>query len=567
MGLEAATYVSDLVATNPVAGDNVAEGDDHLRLLKAVLQATFPVATAPIYPWRVSAVSADQTLVTADNGKIYSVDATAAGRTITLPSAPAAGYRVGVVKSDSGSNLVTVVRAGSDTLNGATSRTLSYQYQAEYYTYIGSNIWLVVAIAHPRMMVGPSSGTDERVVRWDGTAFVFQSSPVGISDTGAITGTAAITPAASDGGALGSLSLPYSDLFLAAGGVINWASNDVTITHSTNVLSFTGASSGYSFDAAVVIGDAYHYLTLSSSNPFWAWDSNDYLAYHRNINTLQMVLGGTAVLYASSTGVTPGVNDAQALGTGALSWADLFLATGGVINWGNGNVTLTHAAGSLTLAGATTFSMGTSIALTIGTVELGHASDTTLARSAAGEVTIEGTLIKKVGKETIYIPAGAMTARTTNGAAAGTVESTTNKVMQGSLDFDATTNEYAQFAVRLPKSWNGSTVTAAFTWTANSTSTNSVVWGLQAVSIGNDETIDTAFGTAQTVTDANTATAYQSHITGETSAITIGSSPAVGDWVVFQVYRDAANGSDTLAVDAMLLGVSLHFTSSASTDA
>jgi len=42
MGLEAATYISDLVATNPVGNvDDYATADDHLRLIKAVLQNQF----------------------------------------------------------------------------------------------------------------------------------------------------------------------------------------------------------------------------------------------------------------------------------------------------------------------------------------------------------------------------------------------------------------------------------------------------------------------------------------------------------------------------------------------
>ncbi len=48
MGLESASFISDLVATNPVTGDGVNAGDDHLRLTKAVLQATFPGATASL---------------------------------------------------------------------------------------------------------------------------------------------------------------------------------------------------------------------------------------------------------------------------------------------------------------------------------------------------------------------------------------------------------------------------------------------------------------------------------------------------------------------------------------
>lgn len=42
MGLETATYISDLVSTNPAAGDAKSQGDDHIRLVKATVKATFP---------------------------------------------------------------------------------------------------------------------------------------------------------------------------------------------------------------------------------------------------------------------------------------------------------------------------------------------------------------------------------------------------------------------------------------------------------------------------------------------------------------------------------------------
>lgn len=47
----------------------------------------------------------------------------------------------------------------------------------------------------------------------------------------------------------------------------------------------------------------------------------------------------------------PVTDDGDSLGTTALKWADVFLASGGVINFNNGNVTLTHSAANLTLAG------------------------------------------------------------------------------------------------------------------------------------------------------------------------------------------------------------------------
>ena len=42
MGLETATYITDLVSTNPLGTDSKAQGDNHIRLLKSVLQTQFP---------------------------------------------------------------------------------------------------------------------------------------------------------------------------------------------------------------------------------------------------------------------------------------------------------------------------------------------------------------------------------------------------------------------------------------------------------------------------------------------------------------------------------------------
>ena len=45
MGLEAATYISQLIATNPLGSDDRSTADDHIRLVKAVLKSTFPNIT------------------------------------------------------------------------------------------------------------------------------------------------------------------------------------------------------------------------------------------------------------------------------------------------------------------------------------------------------------------------------------------------------------------------------------------------------------------------------------------------------------------------------------------
>lgn len=112
-----------------------------------------------------------------------------------------------------------------------------------------------------------------------------------------------LSPSTSDGAALGSTSLMWSDLFLASGGVINFNAGDVTLTHSENTLTVAG-------------GD----LVLPT-----------------------ITIG---------TGIVPDANDGAYLGQAGTAFSDLFLAEGGVINWDSGDATLTQASDVVTLAGA-----------------------------------------------------------------------------------------------------------------------------------------------------------------------------------------------------------------------
>lgn len=191
-------------------------------------------------------------------------------------------------------------------------------------------------------------------------------------------------------------------------------------------------------------------------------------------------------------------------------------------------------------------------------------SDGTILYTNGSGTSLTG--LRKIGKETIWIPALAMYSRSTNGAVQNTTELASNKIMLKTMDFADTTVLYSQFAIRMPKSWNLGTLTYSVCWTANSVSTNGVLFGLQAMSLANDETIDQGFGTAITVTDNNTATAYQIHHTPESSAITVGSTPAAQDYLVFQLYRDPPNGSDTLAATVNVLGLHLYYTTNAGDD-
>lgn len=162
----------------------------------------------------------------------------------------------------------------------------------------------------------------------------------------------------------------------------------------------------------------------------------------------------------------------------------------------------------------------------------------------------------------LFLSAAGMWPSITSGMAVNTqVESATNLNDLYFLDAsDSSSKLYCQGLVAMPSDWNAGTVTANVYWTANSTSTNSVVWGVAGVDYADGSTIDAAFGTAQEVTQANTATANQVHISTATAAITIAGTPAAGNLVLYRVYRDSANVSDTLAATARLIGVMINFT-------
>ena len=112
-----------------------------------------------------------------------------------------------------------------------------------------------------------------------------------------ITATTAVVPDASDGAALGTTSLEWSDLYLADGAIIYFGDDqDITLTHSAD----TGLTTNGTFQATTI---------------------------------------------TATTAVVPDASDGAALGTTSLEWSDLYLADGAVIGFGDDqDVTLTHVA-------------------------------------------------------------------------------------------------------------------------------------------------------------------------------------------------------------------------------
>jgi len=175
--------------------------------------------------------------------------------------------------------------------------------------------------------------------------------------------------------------------------------------------------------------------------------------------------------------------------------------------------------------------------------------------------------VKVAGKETMWVPAAALYAPTTNPADSALVETTATRPDLKVWDYDASTKQYTQFTVAMPKSWNLGTVTYQVFWSPSTTNTGDCIFGLQGVACGDSDTIDVAYGTAIEVTDAGIGTVEDQQVTSESSAMTIAGSPADDQQTYFQLYRDAADGSDTFTGEARVLGIKIFYTTDAANDA
>lgn len=91
---------------------------------------------------KVKSITASATLD--GTATLILADATSAAITLTLPSPSTATNRIyGVIKTDSGSNAVTLTPAASETINGASSKALSAQYDKTWIFTDGTNWYLL----------------------------------------------------------------------------------------------------------------------------------------------------------------------------------------------------------------------------------------------------------------------------------------------------------------------------------------------------------------------------------------------------------------------------------------
>ena len=189
--------------------------------------------------------------------------------------------------------------------------------------------------------------------------------------TGDITG---VTLAGDSGSA--SDTSANVDLTIAGGNAIttSGSSTTITINHDDTSSQASVNNSGSTFVQAVTI-DTYGHVTglTSAAVPTLNQDTTGSAATLTNAREFRTDLGSTSTAsFDGSANASPGVTGTLAVGNG-----------------GTGN----------TSGNATGLTASPSNSIGVGSIELGHADDTTIARSASGIITVEGKEVRTADRQ------------------------------------------------------------------------------------------------------------------------------------------------------------------------
>jgi hypothetical protein len=185
----------------------------------------------------------------------------------------------------------------------------------------------------------------------------------------------------------------------------------------------------------------------------------------------------------------------------------------------------------------------------------------------AGDISSGGLPVKVAGKESMWIPSLAMKPTVSNGCAShASVETTSGRPDMLVLDFDKDSDEFAQFAIAFPKSWNAGTVTFQFYWSGIAATTG-VAMSLQGVAFADNGSIDAVYGTAIVVQDDAQGAVEELLVSAESAAITIAGSPGDNELTYFRIGRDVSDSNDDMAGDCRLHGIKLFFNTDTKNDA
>lgn len=173
---------------------------------------------------KASTISGVTTLTATSNTSQYA-DATGGAFAVTLPAASSTDKVFMIKKIDSSGNAVTVTRAGSDTIEGATTVALSAQYSWIIVQSDGTSAWKVIGRTVPSSGIAPSSDT-----------YILYPT----SDSGNLPNSRLLTPGKNifftDGGA--------GSILTEEVGPVTAISSNTTVTATSNTVYICDASGG-----------------------------------------------------------------------------------------------------------------------------------------------------------------------------------------------------------------------------------------------------------------------------------------------------------------------------------
>ena len=188
---------------------------------------------------------------------------------------------------------------------------------------------------------------------------------------------------------------------------------------------------------------------------------------------------------------------------------------------------------------------------------LGNADVTRVdLRNASASLYIGGVnALYSVNTE--YFNAGAWVPNATNGPTAGTLESTTNLVMDDGYWFDPSTNQTAQITGRFPENWNCGPIRLQIESLSNCANESDVVWEFAGQVRRDGSTWDSAFGETVQIVDTHTGAGKVNVATS--GYMSFAGTPQPGDVYKIRITRNAATAADTFNESMLATGLTLQF--------
>ena len=240
-----------------------------------------------------------------------------------------------------------------------------------------------------------------------------------------ISSSGNFVPVTTDGGALGSVSLNWSDLFLDSGAVINFDGGDVTLTHSSNKLTVD--------EGDLVIGEGFDVSgSFTSTGSFGRLELSGDAVINGNLTFGDADTDSVSFGADITSDLVPNASDSHNLGSEDNKWDTLFLSG-----------SLSASGGPHRIESATTIDLDAEGALTLdgGSITIGGDSDvaididsSTLDIDASDAITIDGTStfsLDVAGNTNIDTSTGTISVGTANSGIAVNIGHSTSEVTIG----------------------------------------------------------------------------------------------------------------------------------------